>query len=111
MRDGRHPRRPGRCYQRAPSIEDSAFTLGNCEVELLFYQRAFADNVAALRARSPAVRAAVCIDGDGAGSLDAFTAGCADVSPDVPQGPDDIVTLFSSGGTSGLPKAVMPNRS
>jgi acyl-CoA synthetase (AMP-forming)/AMP-acid ligase II len=94
------------------SIEDSAFTLGNCEVELLFYQRAFADNVAALRARSPAVRAAVCIDGDGAGSLDAFTAGCADISPDVPQGPDDVVTLFSSGGTSGLPKAVMmPNRS
>ena len=94
------------------SIEDSAFTLGNCEVELLFYQSAFADNVAALRARSPAVRAAVCIDGDGADSLAAFTAGCAETSPDVPQGPDDVVTLFSSGGTSGLPKAVMmPNRS
>ena len=89
------------------SIDDSAFTLDNCEVELLFYQHAFADNVHALRARCPQVRAAVCIDGDGAGSLDAFTAGCADVSPDVPQSPDDVVTLFSSGGTSGLPKAVM----
>ena len=48
------------------SIEDSAFTLGHCEVELLFYQRAYADNVAALRARCPAVRTAVCIDGDAA---------------------------------------------
>ncbi|MFO1402014.1 MAG: AMP-binding protein [Steroidobacteraceae bacterium] len=89
------------------SIEDSAFTLANCEVELLFYQQAFADNVAALRARCPGVRAAVCIDGAGAGSLAEFTAGCADTSPDVAQSPDDVVTLFSSGGTTGAPKAVM----
>ncbi|MCC7462793.1 MAG: AMP-binding protein [Gammaproteobacteria bacterium] len=94
------------------SIEDCAFTLDNCEVELLFYQQAFADSVAALRARCPRLRATVCVDGSGADALEGFIAGCADLSPDVPQGPDDIVTLFSSGGTSGLPKAVMmPNRS
>ncbi len=89
------------------SIEDSAFTLANCEVELLFYQQAFAGNVAALRELCPSVRAMVCIDGAGAGSLDAFTAGCAEQSPDVAQSPDDVVTLFSSGGTTGAPKAVM----
>jgi acyl-CoA synthetase (AMP-forming)/AMP-acid ligase II len=94
------------------SIEDSAFTLENCEVELLFYQRAHAGNVRALRARCPRVRAAVCIDAAGEPSLEDFIAGCADVAPDVPRGPDDVVTLFSSGGTTGLPKAVMmPNRS
>ena len=89
------------------SIEDSAFTLANCEVELLFYQQAFAENVAALRARHPGLRAIVCIDGSGPGSLAAFTAGCAELSPDVAQSPDDVVTLFSSGGTTGAPKAVM----
>jgi acyl-CoA synthetase (AMP-forming)/AMP-acid ligase II len=83
------------------SIEDSAFTLANCEVELLFYQQAFAGNVAALRELCPSVRAMVCIDGAGAGSLDAFTAGCAEQSPDVAQSPDDVVTLFSSGGDRG----------
>ena len=94
------------------SIEDSAFTLENCEVELLFYQQAFADNVQALRARCPRLRAGVCIDAGGPESLDAFVAGCGDSSPDVPQGPDDVVTLFSSGGTTGAPKAVMmTNRS
>jgi acyl-CoA synthetase (AMP-forming)/AMP-acid ligase II len=89
------------------SIEDSAFTLANCEVELLFYQQAYAANVAALRARCPGVRAAVCIDAEGEGSLAAFTAGCAESSPEVAQSPDDVVTLFSSGGTTGAPKAVM----
>jgi acyl-CoA synthetase (AMP-forming)/AMP-acid ligase II len=91
------------------TVADSAFTLANCDVELLFYQKAFAANVRALLDLCPAIRVTVCIDGSrgDATSLDSFMADCADVSPEVPRAPHDVVTLFSSGGTTGQPKGVM----
>jgi acyl-CoA synthetase (AMP-forming)/AMP-acid ligase II len=91
------------------SVTDSAYTLDACEVELLFYQQAFAGNVRALLEKCPRIRHLVCIDAtDGnVPSLENFTAGCADVSLDIEQGDDELVSLFSSGGTTGPPKAVM----
>lgn len=91
------------------TVADSAYTLRACDVELLFYQRAYADNVRALREQCPGIRTLVCIDGEenGVQPLDAFTQGCEDTSPEVAQSDDDLVTLFSSGGTTGPPKAVM----
>jgi acyl-CoA synthetase (AMP-forming)/AMP-acid ligase II len=94
------------------TVADSAYSLRACDVELLFYQGAYTQNVSALREQCPNIRHLICIDGaDGSDgevkSLDTFTQGCADISPDVPQGDDDLATLFSSGGTTGPPKAVM----
>lgn len=96
------------------SVSESAFTLNVCDVELIFYQKAYSGNIQQLRRSCPLLRRLVCIDGDDADapSLERFTAGCrADGSQDVEQGPDDLVTLFSSGGTTGFPKAVMMTNS
>ncbi len=97
------------------SIADSAFTLNACDVDLLFYQRTYAANVQQLRLSCPRITQLVCIDAeDGqAPSLERFTARCGTAGfPEVEQRPEDLVTLFSSGGTTGTPKAVMmTNRS
>jgi acyl-CoA synthetase (AMP-forming)/AMP-acid ligase II len=91
------------------TIEDSAFTLHACDVELLFYQKAFSEQVRELVRRCPLIRHLVCIDttdGD-VPSLDAFIEGCSDVSVEVQQRDDDLATLYSSGGTTGTPKIIM----
>ena len=91
------------------TVEDSAFTLHACDVELLFYQKAFSGQVRQLAQRCPLIRHFICIDAaDGdVPSLDAFIDGCAGVSVEVPQRDDDLATLYSSGGTTGAPKIIM----
>lgn len=78
------------------TVADSAYTLRACDVELLFYQRAYANTVRALREQCPGIRALVCIDGEEGGvqSLDVFTQGCEGASPEVAQGDDDLATLY-----------------
>jgi acyl-CoA synthetase (AMP-forming)/AMP-acid ligase II len=91
------------------TVADSIFTLQACEVEVLFYQRAYRENARAMAAACVGVRVLVCIDGAdaGAAAFEEFTAGCAAAAPEPPGSDDDVATLFSSGGTTGVPKAVM----
>ncbi len=90
-------------------VDDTVHVLGTTETEALFYSRAYAQDVASIRARCPSVRLAVCVDGDDqdAISLDAFIAGRPDAFDAADRTPDDVVTLFNSGGTTGAPKGVM----
>ncbi len=91
------------------TVADSIFTLAACAVEVLFYQSAYRKNARALAGGCPGIRCLVCIDESVAGtvSFDDFTAGCAAVAPEPPGSDEDVATLFSSGGTTGVPKAVM----
>jgi acyl-CoA synthetase (AMP-forming)/AMP-acid ligase II len=91
------------------TVEECAHTLQLCEVEVLFFQQAVAATAAELGSRCPLLKRLVCIDGDApaALSLAALLQGCDTLLIDVPQSDDTVVTLFSSGGTTGLPKAVM----
>jgi acyl-CoA synthetase (AMP-forming)/AMP-acid ligase II len=91
------------------SAAESAAMLDLCDVEVLFYQRAFSAQVQAIVASCPRLRHLVCLDGADAGAtaLEDFIAGCPTAAPEIGGSDDDVATLFSSGGTTGTPKAVM----
>jgi acyl-CoA synthetase (AMP-forming)/AMP-acid ligase II len=91
------------------TVEDSVYALEHTDTEVLFYSRAFRDVVGSLRAACPRIAHAICLEEPDAPhpSLERFTQGEPDRSPEVRSGLDDVVTLFSSGGTTGAPKGVM----
>ncbi|MGH8259288.1 MAG: AMP-binding protein, partial [Steroidobacteraceae bacterium] len=91
------------------TLEDSVYALGNTHTEVLFYSCAFRDTVRQLLAACPQVRLAVCIEEEDPphASLESLTNGLPDRSEEVRGALDDVVTLFSSGGTTGQPKGVM----
>lgn len=91
------------------TVEDSIYALDHTDTEALFYSRAFREPVRQLLAACPRIAQAVCIEEEDAPypSLEALTGAMPDRSPEVPSALDDVVTLFSSGGTTGQPKGVM----
>lgn len=78
--------------------------LANCEC--LFYHSSFREEARQLSAAVPSLRLLVCIDGDDAEnlSLDRFAASGGGTLPEIPDDPDQIVTIFPTGGTTGLSK-------
>ncbi|HXS28146.1 MAG TPA: AMP-binding protein [Steroidobacteraceae bacterium] len=91
------------------TIEDSVYTLEHTETEVLYYGRAFREAVRQLLAACPQIVHAVCIEEEDPPypSLERETRGLASRSPEVRGALEDVVTLFSSGGTTGQPKGVM----
>jgi acyl-CoA synthetase (AMP-forming)/AMP-acid ligase II len=88
---------------------ESVDLVNGFDVEVLFFQKAYAPVVAQLKAGCPGLRKLVCIDGevDGCLSLPAWIASQPPVAPDVHYEPDDVVAIMPTGGTTGLPKGVM----
>lgn len=91
------------------AIGELAHVLAFCECKVLFYHSAFKAAVAEFRAQCPCIRLYICLDepdGEVPG-LDAW------IRPFEPQeiapacDPEAIVALAATGGTTGLPKAVM----
>ncbi|BAI74610.1 long-chain fatty-acid-CoA ligase (plasmid) [Azospirillum sp. B510] len=83
--------------------------LDGFDVEVLFFQKAFAPVVEQLRRECPGLRRLVCID-DGMGGCDSLSDWIADqpkTPPAVICEPDDLAALMPTGGTTGLPKGVM----
>jgi acyl-CoA synthetase (AMP-forming)/AMP-acid ligase II len=91
------------------SIEDNVYILGNTDTEVLIYSITFRDQVREILAQVPRIRHAVCIElaDEPHSSLDALLDGAPDRRVETPGAVDDLVTLFSSGGTTGRPKGVM----
>jgi acyl-CoA synthetase (AMP-forming)/AMP-acid ligase II len=91
------------------SAEESIGLIDGFDVDILFYQKAFAPLVAAIRSACPNLKTLVCIDGedDGAVSLDSLTADMPATAPDFLSAPEDVIALMPTGGTTGLPKGVM----
>jgi acyl-CoA synthetase (AMP-forming)/AMP-acid ligase II len=91
------------------TVEDNVYILNALDVDVLFYDRRVAPQARALLAACPNIARAFGID-DVEGpdpSLSRLIDGCGEVSEEVPQGPDEVVVLLSSGGTTGAPKGVM----
>ena len=93
---------------RASAAESIALVQG-FDVDTLFFQSAFAPVVRELRAACPDLKHLVCIDGEaeGAQSLDGLIAQADAATPMVTTGPDDVIAIMPTGGTTGLPKGVM----
>ncbi|WP_426528832.1 class I adenylate-forming enzyme family protein [Bradyrhizobium sp. McL0615] len=87
---------------------NSAF-LAFIECDCLFYHSSLEDEVEGLAAAVPSLRVFVCIDAEGRGgrlSLTEFLGRGTGNEPEVPDDPDRIVTIVSTGGTTGVPKGV-----
>jgi acyl-CoA synthetase (AMP-forming)/AMP-acid ligase II len=93
---------------RSPA-EESAGLLDGFDVDILFFQKAFAPVVAELKTKCPRLRLIVCIDGEVEGylSLAEITDGQPSAAPQVNYEPDDMVAIMPTGGTTGIPKGVM----
>lgn len=79
------------------------------DVEVLFFQLAYASQVSELRSQCPQLKRLVCIDGvaPDAESLPTWIAKQPRTPPAVYCDPCDLAALMPTGGTTGLPKGVM----
>jgi acyl-CoA synthetase (AMP-forming)/AMP-acid ligase II len=78
------------------------------DCEVLFYHPSMAPVVAELAPSLPAVKHYVCLDDSpDHPALADWTAALPDTPPDVRHEMDDVVAVFSTGGTTGASKGVM----
>ncbi|EKV27713.1 Long-chain-fatty-acid--CoA ligase [Caenispirillum salinarum AK4] len=88
--------------------EELEFVLNKADVEILLYEDAFADKVAAVRDRLPKLRKLVRIGGAGDDiGFDAWIAAAATDYPAVEIDEDDPFCMTYTGGTTGRPKGVL----
>jgi acyl-CoA synthetase (AMP-forming)/AMP-acid ligase II len=89
--------------------DESVELVNGFDVEVLFFQKAYAAVVAQLQAACPGLRKLVCIDGqvEGALSLPTWIAAQPATPPRVRYEAEDLVAIMPTGGTTGLPKGVM----
>jgi len=83
--------------------------LDNCDVSTLFFHSQLAENVKELRAGCPQLTRLICMDAvvEGAEFLDTWIGELAPRAMPFPFAPNDLVAIYSTGGTTGLPKGVM----
>lgn len=91
------------------SLEDNQLLLDGFDCEVLFFQKAFAPAIDALRSKLPKIKLFICIDGSvpGARGLTEWVQGQPANKPEVACQPDDTIAVMPTGGTTGLPKGVM----
>ena len=85
------------------AIEENLFILDNTDVAFLFYHSSFAPYLPHLREACPQIRTFVCLDAPDFADWLARHDGAV---PDLPDAPDEVAILISSGGTTGRPKGV-----
>jgi acyl-CoA synthetase (AMP-forming)/AMP-acid ligase II len=90
-------------------VEENAYILDHNDVEILFYHSSFEPALERIKAVCPKIRRFICLDQVGSEGpwMEDWLTGAADTDPDVRLGPDDLVGILSSGGTTGRPKGIM----
>ena len=91
------------------ATEDNRYILGAFDCEVLFFQSAFAEIIAALRPQLPNVKHWICIDAD-LPDAPMLAHWCADAAPEKPAfvaDLEDVFIIMPTGGTTGTPKGVM----
>ena len=95
------------------AASDHERILAFADVEVLFFQRRYADAVLALRPRLPRLQRLVCLDAalPGVSDLAAWCAGASDGEPSVDVALESTAWLQTGSGTSGdFRMAMMPHR-
>jgi acyl-CoA synthetase (AMP-forming)/AMP-acid ligase II len=90
-------------------VSDHIQLLSGFDAEVLFYQGAFAEHVAAIASGCPGLKMLVCLDGEApAGkTLTELMADFPATRPDRAANPEDLGAIMPTGGTTGMPKGVM----
>jgi acyl-CoA synthetase (AMP-forming)/AMP-acid ligase II len=91
------------------SDDEQQALLVDFDVDVLFFQTAFAPLVEKLRGACPKITTFICIDGEfpWAKSLTAWSGDKPRTAPDVTPQADQLAALVATGGTTGRPKGVM----
>lgn len=91
------------------TVPENQQLLHGFDVEVLFFQQAFAPAIELLRTACPQLELLVCIDGSvpGCESLPQWMAAQPATPPALICEPDNLVALMPTGGTTGMPKGVM----
>lgn len=85
------------------ALEENLYILNNTDVEVLFYHSSFESYLPRIREACASITGFICIDTP---SFDEWLAAQKEIAPDLPDAPDDVAFLASSGGTTGRPKGV-----
>jgi acyl-CoA synthetase (AMP-forming)/AMP-acid ligase II len=88
----------------------NAAFLAAADCNCLFYDGSLHEDVEAVLAAAPGIAHAICLDGAplaGHLSLDGVMALSAEAPAEAPDAPDSLVMIAPTGGTTGIPKAVM----
>jgi acyl-CoA synthetase (AMP-forming)/AMP-acid ligase II len=88
---------------------DAIYVIELCEITTIFFHSSLSKDIEAIRKTCPGVVRTICLDGGvpGVGPLDQWIEGCDNSPPDGNQDPLRLVSIYSTGGTTGRPKGVM----
>ncbi len=90
------------------SVDGNVHILEAFDVDVLLYHTSLEQSADIYRERVLRLARCLCFDGDGPESLAVASAGTAARAPDgLGAGIETIVSIFSTGGTTGTPKGVM----
>lgn len=90
-------------------VDENTYVAQQADVETLFYHSSTMAQVEQIKARCPAIARYVCLDDAGAGdpTVEALIARGHPAPPMPPEDKDRLVSIYSTGGTTGRPKGVM----
>jgi acyl-CoA synthetase (AMP-forming)/AMP-acid ligase II len=93
---------------RSPAA-DHVHLVNGFDVEVLFFEKAFAPVVDEIRKACPNLRLLFCLDGEtgDARAVDPWMAAQSVETPARLTEEDDLAAIMATGGTTGLPKGVM----
>lgn len=91
------------------SAEEVRSLLENNAINWLFFHSNFLEIVTECRKKIPAIKGAFCLDDcyDGLPMISDWVYGFPSASTVSANDPDDIVIMYTSGGTTGTPKGVL----
>ena len=91
------------------AVDENSYILANTDCEGLFVHSSLMTHAPAFRGNVPSLQHVVCIDAAGLGEpdLDEFLTSRSDHLPAVPDDPDHVASILSTGGTTGRPKGVV----
>lgn len=93
----------------ANPIEENCRIFDGNDTEILFFHSQFEPSIDEIRQRCPKLRQLICLDQKtvAAVGLEEWIGHAADTDPDHMLGPDAMVAIVSSGGTTGTPKGIV----